>query len=395
LRTFVRRAAPSAVAAGLGVEFAATLIEGGPPRRGRSVSSPPEYDVLPNESVAPAREFFFTAPQDWSEAPPGSKPGVTVILRTRDRPQFLARALTSIGAQTFRDFVICVVNDGGDRSETEDVARRVLPSDVAVEFIHNQTSVGRPAARNLGFAKVDREFFCVHDDDDTWSEGFLATMVAALRQPSGAGYIGVVCDTDAIVESMADGAIIRESQSPYRRNRGAISLYDSLDLLSHSPPISILMRSRALAKTPRNNTAMQVMYDCEWLVRVLLTADVGFVPSTLAFYHRREQDGDELGAARNSVFELDDEFHRLHILMENELLRTDFAAGRLGLGYALAVVHRSRWGDHGHGSSLSYDGVRFIERKAKAYFRRKALRRRIKNVLLGLIARKPRGAAVT
>jgi hypothetical protein len=138
---------------------------------------------------------------------------------------------------------------------------------------------------------------------------------------------------------------------------------------------------------------MQVMYDCEWLVRVLLTADVGFVPSTLAFYHHREQDGDELGAARNSIFELGDDFHRLRVLMENELLRADFAAGRLGLGYALAVAHRSRRNDHG--SSLSHDGARFIERKAKAYFRRKALRRRIKNALLGLIARKPRGAAVT
>jgi len=59
----------------------------------------------------------------------------------------------------------------------------------------------------------------------------------------------------------------------------------------------------------------------------------------------------------------------------------------------LSVAHRSRWSVHS--SSLSHDGARFIERKAKAYFRRKTLRRRIKNALFGLVARKPRGDATT
>jgi glycosyltransferase involved in cell wall biosynthesis len=341
---------------------------------------------LASEGAVPAKEFLLSAPQDWSEAPAGSNSGVSVILRTRDRPEFLRRAVENIGAQTFRDIGVWVVNDGGDVRETEDIVKRGLPSSVAIDFIHNPTSVGRPSALNLAFAKVDREFFCVHDDDDTWSERFLATMVGYLRQPSGAQYIGVACDTDTIVESLIDGRIVQHTRRPHRRDRGTLSLFEALNFFSHPPPISLLTRSRALALVPRNNSAMSVMYDCEWLARLLLIADVGAIPSVLAFYHLREQDDDELGAARNAIFEHGEEFHRLRTLLENELFRDDIAAGRPGLGFALSFAHR--WVERDR-HSLNDEGVRFVERKAKAYFRRKTLRRRIKNAMLGAIGRKP------
>jgi glycosyltransferase involved in cell wall biosynthesis len=334
----------------------------------------------------PAREFFLSAPQDWSQAPAGCKPGVSVILRTRDRPQFLERALASISAQDFADIGVCVVNDGGDPIKTEEIVRRSLSAAIAVEIVHNPTALGRPAARDLGFASVDREFFCVHDDDDAWSERFLATMVAFLREPGAARYVGVACDADAIVESMVGDRVVEVKRRPYRRLRGALSLFDSLDFLSHPPPISVLMRARALELAPRNNLAMPVMYDCEWLARVLLAADVGALASVLAFYHHREQDGDALGAARNSIFEFGDEFDRLRMLMENELLRTDFASGRLGLGFVLSVAQRAGARER---RELSEDGVRFVERKAKAYFQRKTLRRRLKRALLRAIGREP------
>jgi len=310
-----------------------------------------------------------------------------VILRTRNRPEFLRRAVENIGAQTFRDIGVWVVNDGGDVRETEDIVKRGLPSSVSIDFIHNPTSVGRPSALNLALAKVDREFFCVHDDDDTWSEQFLATMVGFLRQPSGAQYIGVACETDTIVESLIGGRIVQQARRPHRRGQGALSLFDSLDFTSHPPPIAMLTRSRALALVPRNNPAMSVMYDCEWLARLLLAADVGAIPSVLAYCHLREQDDDELGAARNSIFEHLAEFYRLRTLLENELLRDDIAAGRPGLGFAFSFVQR--WSARTR-HSLNEDGVRFIERQAKAYFRRKTLRRRIKNAVMGAILRKPR-----
>ncbi|THD42143.1 MAG: glycosyltransferase family 2 protein [Bradyrhizobium sp.] len=341
---------------------------------------------VPVERSLPEREFFLGPPQDWSQPPGACKPGVSVILRTRDRPEFLRRAIASVNAQTFRDIGLCVVNDGGAASETEAIVRGGLAGDIAVEIIHNPEPLMQPAACNLGFTKVDREFFCVHDDDDSWSEGFLETMVGYLRQPGGARFIGAACDADVIGELLVDGRIVALGRRPHTRLKPVISLFDSLDFFSHPPPISLLMRSRALELVSRNNAAMQVMYDCEWLARVLLSADVAGVPNVLAFYHLRERKTLDDAAARNSIFEFDDEFLRLRILIENELLRTDVSTGRLGLGLAMSLAFRAKERNR-HG--LSGDGVRFIERKAKAYFRRKALRRRVKGALFRLMGRKP------
>ena len=41
-------------------------------------------------------------------------PTVAVLVRTKDRPRFLRRALANIAEQTFTDYTVCVINDGGD-----------------------------------------------------------------------------------------------------------------------------------------------------------------------------------------------------------------------------------------------------------------------------------------
>ncbi len=114
----------------------------------------------------PGAPFLLTAPADWSKHPAGAESGVTVILRTRDRPQFLQRAVSSIAAQGLREVTICVVNDGGDPEATERIVRAEAPAGVEVEFIHNAEPVGQVEALNLGFNNVRREFFAIHDDDE-------------------------------------------------------------------------------------------------------------------------------------------------------------------------------------------------------------------------------------
>ena len=55
-------------------------------------------------------------------------PTVAIIVRTKNRPQFLTRALANIAEQTYQDYAVYVVNDGGDRAEAE---RSVAASPVA------------------------------------------------------------------------------------------------------------------------------------------------------------------------------------------------------------------------------------------------------------------------
>ena len=47
-----------------------------------------------------------------------SSPTVAILVRTKDRPRFLSRALENIAQQTFTDYTVCVINDGGDEQAT-------------------------------------------------------------------------------------------------------------------------------------------------------------------------------------------------------------------------------------------------------------------------------------
>ena len=50
-----------------------------------------------------------------------SSPTVAILVRTKDRPRFLSRALENIAQQTFTDYTVCVINDGGDEQATRTV----------------------------------------------------------------------------------------------------------------------------------------------------------------------------------------------------------------------------------------------------------------------------------
>ena len=96
---------------------------------------------------------------------------------------FLRRALESIAGQDYPDLTLCLINDGSDRSVVEAIAQSCLPKNLNLEIIHHDRPLGQPAALNAGFARVRRQFFAVHDDDDLWSPFFLKKMVAFLLEP--------------------------------------------------------------------------------------------------------------------------------------------------------------------------------------------------------------------
>lgn len=86
---------------------------------------------------------------------------VDVIVPTYNRPGFLARALASIRAQTYQDYEIMVVNDGG-----EDV--RQLCQLFGAMYMKHSENRGLPAARNTGIRATNCKLVAYLDDDDMW-----------------------------------------------------------------------------------------------------------------------------------------------------------------------------------------------------------------------------------
>jgi GT2 family glycosyltransferase len=105
---------------------------------------------------------------------------LSVIVRTKDRPALLRKALTSLANQTFNNFEVILVNDGGeDISSVIDEFNRYY----SIKYIHHKVSQGRTRAINKGLGSTKGEWIGYLDDDDiVYPWHFEALMKAADRQ---------------------------------------------------------------------------------------------------------------------------------------------------------------------------------------------------------------------
>ena len=95
-------------------------------------------------------------------------------MRTKDRALFLSRAVSSVLGQTYSNWTLVVVNDGGDPAAVDAVlaehAHRLADR---VTVVHNPASVGMEAASNIGIRHANTHYLLIHDDDDTLEPEFL------------------------------------------------------------------------------------------------------------------------------------------------------------------------------------------------------------------------------
>lgn len=116
-------------------------------------------------------------------------PRVTVVIPTYNRSSLLPRALASVAAQTFCDYDVVIVNDGGDWPAWNEFS---LPGS-SIRVFHQQRS-GPAAARNAALAYSDSEFVAYLDDDDEWQPDHLECLLALLAGSSNRGVAFGVAD---------------------------------------------------------------------------------------------------------------------------------------------------------------------------------------------------------
>lgn len=102
-------------------------------------------------------------------------PLVSVVVRTKDRPELLREALASLARQTWRRFEVVVVNDGGASPTLDEVD---VPELNLVDLPVNQ---GRAAAANAGVAQARGDYVTFLDDDDLVEADHLETLVQAAQ----------------------------------------------------------------------------------------------------------------------------------------------------------------------------------------------------------------------
>jgi len=225
------------------------------------------------------------------------QPRVLIVMRTKNRPLLLRRALQSVLHQTYTNYMLVVVNDGG---RYELVANELagVPLDLTrVQIVSNSQSVGMEAASNLGIRSSASDYVVVHDDDDSWHPQFLQAMVSFLESPAGRKYGGAVSRCVQIIERVRGNEITTLSRVPYKNNFKNVYLLD-MARQNFFAPISFVYRRAIYDAIGGYDESLPVLGDWDFNLRFLLEADIGVVNEELSYYHHREAAS---GSYTNSV----------------------------------------------------------------------------------------------
>lgn len=107
-----------------------------------------------------------------------TKPFISTIVRTYNRPDRLRECLQMLAAQTFDSYEVVVVNDAGE--DVREIVEDEL-SNVAHQYICNQANRGRTANLNIGVNAAKGDYVSFVDDDDGVQPHFLQTLSDAAR----------------------------------------------------------------------------------------------------------------------------------------------------------------------------------------------------------------------
>lgn len=234
---------------------------------------------------------------------------VAVIMRTKERPLLLRRAIDSVLSQDFRDFELCIVNDGGERDEVDHAVGEFKGIAAGrIHVVHNQTSSGREAAINDGVRSTDSELITLLDDDDSWDPHFLSAAVRVLDDPAVMG----VSTRSAVIYETIDGTQIETGGAEIlAAELDQITLAEML-LRNTIPTNSFVYRRRVYNELGGYDGSLPVLADWDFNLRFLLKYPVQFVDGNpLSFWHHRRESGGSMG---NSVITSHDhEIYRARI----------------------------------------------------------------------------------
>lgn len=287
-------------------------------------------------STEPRSRFLFSGPaRSWPQVRPEISGRVAVVTRTQDRPLLLRRACESVLAQTYGDWLMVVVNDGGDAQAVEQVLTPYKPAfEGRLHVLHHPSPLGMEAAANAGLRACDSEFVVILDDDDTWHPEFLRESAAVLSEPASAWMGGVTCHARRVLERIENGEILFEKDEDYNSWMEAVSL-DRMLAENHIATCAFLYRRAIHDEIGWYNETLPVLGDWEFLIRFLLTAEIGVIPRPLAYYHQRANL--EGTAYSNSVH--GGVMRRYNALTRNDSLRQTLTRNRELIGLSLAINH--------------------------------------------------------
>ena len=188
-----------------------------------------------------------------------TRPLVSVIVPTYNRPEMLAGCLRSILHQTYPNVEIIVVNDGG-----VDVKKIIdsLNQQNTITFLEHPANQGMAAARNTGIAVARGKYLAYLDDDDAYLPHHIETLVSFLENNDGK-----VAYTDAHrahIKNINGRDTVQRRDLPYSIDFDS----DRMLIQNYIPTLCVMHEKNCLDATGSFDEELTVLEDWDLWIRM-------------------------------------------------------------------------------------------------------------------------------
>jgi glycosyltransferase involved in cell wall biosynthesis len=199
---------------------------------------------------------------------------VSVIITAYNSERFLAEAIESVLAQTFRDFEVLVVDDGSTDG-TGHVVRRYGAS---VRYIR-QENRGQSAARNNGIRAARGEFIAFLDADDLWLSDKLERQMRAFTSFPAAGLV-----TGGLIMVDGQGKALKKVALPPYPGREALLERITVRGMTVATPSCVMARRECFTRAGLFDEQMHAAEDRDLWLRITRLYEAVFLPGFLIRY---------------------------------------------------------------------------------------------------------------
>ncbi len=207
-------------------------------------------------------------------------PTFSIIVPVYNVGDYIEQSLTSVFAQTLRDFELIVVDDGS----TDDTADRVKAfADQGVLHYIYQTNAGPAAARNTGLELANGQLIAFLDSDDLWHPRKLE---AHLEQMQTHPNLGMSFNWFEVLYDRPDGLRVTPWFAP--PVHPTLEWADFLERNWTGTSSTVVVRAESLNQR-RFDDRFRTGEDYHlWLEIAQAGWEVGFVPEVLTVYRKRQ-----------------------------------------------------------------------------------------------------------
>lgn len=197
-------------------------------------------------------------------------PFFSIVIPTKNRKDYLVRAIRSVEKQIFKDFEIVVVDDGSNYS-VEDLLCSLRLKNIRV--YRNSHSLGVSGSRNVGINKSSGKWVIFLDDDDEYLPETLSRRHELLRcAKKNIGFSW--CSISEVYEVFLDDKTKRRDQIFKAKYRDRDHLFSIA--ISIGAGFGLAIRRECFGRIGLFDETLNVAEDTDILVRLLSS---GYYPS--------------------------------------------------------------------------------------------------------------------